>query len=120
MSALTNDLRKDAINRHRERLFGDSSLKVYSITPADGEAEIFDLACDWKGHRVRPTTTGFAEPDSGAWQFQIVAECDWVTSQADMLKAVAVTIDSRRWTVTKVEEPIGTFLVWKLRARIEK
>lgn len=115
-----NDLRIAAINRHRKQLFGDSSLKVYSMTPVDGETVIFDLACDWKGHRIKATTADRIDADSGAWQFQIVAECDWATSQADMKKAVALTIDGRRWKVTKVEEPIGTFLVWKLRAEVQR
>jgi len=50
-----NDLRISAINRHRKRLFGDSSLKVYSITPAAGEAvvETFAKDCDHNERRYR-------------------------------------------------------------------
>lgn len=119
MSALTNDLRKDAFDRHRERLFGDSSLKVYTTTPADGEAEADEFTCHWKAHRIRPTTTGFAEPDTGAWQFQIVAECDWATTQSFMLAIVALTVGDQRWKVTKIEKPIGVSLVWKVRAQMQ-
>jgi hypothetical protein len=115
-----NDLRRAAINRHREQLFGDSSLKLYSMTPEDGETEIVELTEDWKGHRVRPTTSGFADQDGGAWQFQIVADEDWSTSQSDFKEIVSLTVGGRRWKVTKVEEPIGESLVWKLRAEVQK
>lgn len=115
--ATIDNLRRAAINRHRKRLFGDSSLKLYTTTPAAGEAEVFNLAADWRGRRITATTDSGAE--SGAWQFEIVANADWVTSQANMLKVVALTIDSRRWKIAKVEKPIGTSFVWKLRAQIQ-
>lgn len=108
------------MNRHRERLFGDSSLKVYTITPADGEAEAGEFTCDWMGHRVRPTTSTYADQEGGAWQFQIMAASTWATTEAFMKKVVALTIGSRRWKVTKIEEPIGESLVWKLRAETER
>lgn len=116
---LTRDLLADAFDRHRERTFGESSLKVYRTTPEDGETVAGTFECGWKGFRVRPTTTGFAEPDSGAWQFQIIAETDWATSQAFLLEAVSLTIDAQRWKVTKLEKPVGVIPVWKIRGQIQ-
>lgn len=114
-----NDLWRAAINRHREQLFGDSSLKLYETTPDDGDTLISELTCDWKGHRTGATTDGGTE--SGSWQFQIIANEDWETSQKPtFLKIVALTINSRRWKVTKVEEPIGESLIWRLRAEVQK
>ncbi len=114
-----NDLRIAAINRHRIELFGDSSLKGYTMTPEDGEEVAATYEKDWKAHRVRGTTDS-AGVGTGAWQFQIVAEEDWETSQAVIKTFVALTVGSRRWKVTKVEEPIGNSLVWKLRAEVQR
>lgn len=112
-----NDLRIAAINRHRKRLFGDSSLKVYSITPAEGEAVVETFAKDWMGQRTDAITTSGG---TGAWQFQVVAKANWVATQEFMKSIVALTIGTRRWKITKIEEPIGESLVWKIRAEVEK
>ena len=114
-----NDLRRAAINRHRIQLFGDSSLKGYTITPADGEVEAVEYAEDWKAHRIS-SSTDLIGSESVAWQFQIVADEDWETSQLIIKQFVALTVGTRRWKVTKVQEPIGVSLVWKLRAEIQK
>lgn len=119
MTTTRNDLLADAFDRHRDRLFGDSSLKVYRTTPADGETVAGTFECGWKAHRIRPTTVGFAEPDSGAWQFQVIAPEDWATSQAFMLAIVALTVGSQRWKINKVEKPVGLSLVWKIRGQIQ-
>lgn len=100
-----NDLRIAAVNRHRQRLFGDSSLKVYSTTPADGESEEHEFETDWRGSRL---------DDDGNWQFEIVAASDWASSQAFLKKVSVLTVGTRRWKVKKVKEPIGESLVWKL------
>lgn len=106
------------MNERRKQLFGDSSLKVYSTTPADGEAEEFEFETDWKGFRVDPTT-GMATRggDSSSWQFQIAAVEEWEDDQDFMLKIVALTIGDRRWKITKVEKPIGVSLIWKVKAQ---
>lgn len=106
------------MNRHRKRLFGDESLKAYTVTPEDGEVLAATLAADWFGQRVeKTTTTGTAE--SGGWQFQVKAAADWATSQAFMLRLAALTIGTRRWKTGKVEKPIGRSMVWKIRAEIQ-
>lgn len=115
-----NDLRIAALNRHRKRLFGDSSLKVYSITPADGETVAGTFDKDWSGQRLKGTTTGFVDEATGAWQFQVVAKANWAATQAFMRSIVALTIGTRRWKITRIEEPIGESLVWKIRAEVEK
>ncbi len=119
MSAkVSSAIRLRAINQRRKQLFGDSSLKVYTTTPEDGEAIAGTFDTDWKGFRVDPTTgqrTRGAE--SSAWQFQIEAEADWKTSQDFMLSIVAVVIGEDRWKITKVEKPIGNSLVWKLKGQ---
>lgn len=102
-----NDLRTAGVNRHRERLFGSSSLKVYSTTPEDGESEEHEFTADWRGSRL---------DDDGNWQFEIVAAADWTSSQAYLKKVSVCTVGSRRWKVKKVKEPIGESLVWKLQA----
>lgn len=112
------NLQRAAINRHRKKLFGDSYLKVYSTTPADGEAVAGAFQVDWCGQRVVPTTTN-AGAEAGAWQYQIWAKDDWETSQTFMLKIVALTVGTRRWKVKKVEKPIGHSLVWKIKAEIQ-
>ncbi len=112
-------LRIDAINRHRERLFGCSSLKVQTMTPEDGEVTAATFTKDWRGHRVYRTTDQSRNDSSGAWQFEIVSAVDWRTSQAFMLSVVALTIEGQRWKVSKVEKPIGQSFVWKLKAEIQ-
>lgn len=114
-----NQLLSDAFDRHRERRFGTSSLKVYGMTPADGEAETGEFETGWKGHRTVGTTTGYAEQDSGAWQFQVIAADEWKTTQEFMLEIVALTVGDERWKVTKTEKPIGVIPVWKIRAEMQ-
>ncbi len=113
-----SSLRLAAVNRHRQRLFGDSSLKVYTTTPEAGETLAATFAKDWFAQRVwRTTDQGVKE--SGRWQFQIPAKEDWGKSQAFMLAIVALTVYDRRWKVTKIEKPIGTSLMWKVKAEIQ-
>jgi len=116
----TNDLRIAAVNRHRKQLFGDSSLKVYSVTPAAGDTLEHEFTTGWFAHRVRPTTSGLADTDDGAWQFQAIAAENWAATQAFMTRITALTVGTRRWKITKIEEPIGLSLVWKIRAEVEK
>lgn len=112
------NLRRSAINRHRKRIFGDESLKVYSTTPALGETLEATFAVDWSGQRTEPTTNA-AGSESGAWQFHLWAPDDWETSQAFMLKIVALVVGVRRWKAKKVEKPIGNSKVWKIKAEIQ-
>lgn len=113
------NLRLAAVNRHRKRLFGNVPLVVYTTTPADGETEAATFTTDWMAHRVDLTTIGFEE-GAGGWQFQVIAAEDWKTSQAFMQKIVAMTVATRRWTVTKIEEPIGHSLIWKVKAETSR
>ncbi len=113
-----SSIRLIAINQARQQLFGDSSLTVYSTTPEDGETSAGEFAEDWFGHRVQPVTN-MHKNEAGAWQFQVLAEDDWETSQDYMLAVVALTVDSRRWKVTKVEKPVGVSLMWKLKAELQ-
>ena len=119
MSAkVSSAIRLRAINQRRKQLFGDSSLKVYTTTPEDGETEAGEFETDWKGFRVDPTTGQATRgADSSSWQFQIEAEADWKTSQVFMLSIVALMIGEDRWKITKVEKPIGNSLIWKLKAQ---
>lgn len=114
---LLDNLRLVAVNRHRKRLFGESSLKVYTTTPEAGEVSAAEFPKDWFGQRLAGTTDGGTE--AGSWQFQIAAAADWPTSQTFMNSIVAVTIGTRRWKVKKVEKPIGTSFMWKVRAEIQ-
>jgi hypothetical protein len=109
----------DAFDRHWARLFGTGSLKVYGMTPADGETEIGEFTSGVKAHRQVDTTTGVAEADSGAWQFQVIASDYWATSEVFMLGAVALTVGSQRWKINKVQKPIGVIPVWKIRAEMQ-
>lgn len=116
---MTNEerLRRAAMNRYRERLFGpDAVLRTYEMTPADGEVELDVFFSDWFGQRVENTTTTTGV-DQSEWQFQIAATDDWESSQSFMHRVRVVTVDGRRWAVSKVEKPVGVSLVWKLRAR---
>lgn len=106
------------MNRHRIRLFGDAALVVYTTSPASGEAEAGTFIQDWRAKRVETTTNDVAV-EAGAWQFEIAAEFDWETSQVFMLKAAALKVGSRRWTVKKIEKPIGVSLAWKIKAVIQ-
>lgn len=112
------NLRLSAVNRHRRRLFGDAALSAYTTDPINGEVVAGTFATDWMAHRVDPTTIGLEE-GAGGWQFQIAAAADWETSQAFMKKIVALTVDTRRWKVKKVEKPIGHSLIWKVKAEIQ-
>ena len=105
------------LNRLRVRLFGNDSLKIFGITPETGETQIAELIENWSGRRVSSATD--SEKDCGSWQFQIAAADDWQTSQAFMLKVVAVVIGTRRWKVKKIEKPLGNAKVWKLRGEIQ-
>lgn len=113
-----SDLRLAAVNERRKHLFEGSSLKVYTTTPAFGEVEVAEFTEDWFGQRVWKTTD-VGVKEAGAWQFQVLANSDWSTSQSFMLTIVALTIDGRRWKVTKVEKPIGKSLMWKLKAEVQ-
>jgi len=117
---IDHNLKVQAMNRHRLRLFGDVALQVYEMTPEAGETVAGTFAVDWKGHRIVPTTSPEQQRDSSEWQFQIVAAPDWITSQTFMLKAVALIVTSKRWKILKVEKPIGNSLVWKVRAQEQK
>lgn len=119
MSTLSN-LRLAALNRHRVRLFGTSSLKAYTTTPELGEVLAAEFLIDWSGQRTQPITGDQqVRADSGMWQFQIAAPADWTVSQAFMNSVVVLTVGTRRWKVKKVEKPIGESLVWKVRAEIQ-
>lgn len=106
------------MNRHRKKLFGGEPLKVYTVTPEDGETLAATLAVDWFGHRVTPTTDSGGK-EAGSWQFQIWANDDWAISQSFMLRLAALTIGTRRWKTGKVEKPIGESKVWKVNAEIQ-
>lgn len=112
-----NNIRLRAVNERRKQLFGSSSLTVYATTPSAGETSAGVFTADWCGHRVWATTAAGVREATSSWQFQIDAESDWVTSQAFMLTIVSLTIGSRRWKVTKIEKPVGTSLIWKLKAQ---
>lgn len=116
MGNLAN-IRLRAVNERRKQLFGDSSLIVYSTTPTAGEVAAGTFTVDWCGHRVWGTTAEGVRQPTSAWQFQATAADDWVTSEAYMLTIVALTIGTRRWKVTKVEKPVGTSLIWKIKAQ---
>ncbi|HEV7701265.1 MAG TPA: hypothetical protein VGO43_13620 [Pyrinomonadaceae bacterium] len=117
--SLQNQLLSDAFDRHRERLFGDSSLKVYTTSPTGGEVEAGEFLKGWKAHRVVDTTTGFADRDTGSWQFQIILDDNWKETQAFMLKAVAFSIGDQRWRFKKGQKPVGLSPVFKTRAQMQ-
>ena len=118
MTTTVENLRLAAINRHRIRLFGDAALEVYVTTPATGDALAGEFEIDWRARRVESTTNDVAM-DVGVWQFEVNAEEDWEASQSFMLRAAALKVGSRRWTVKKVEKPVGVSLVWKIKAVIQ-
>lgn len=106
------------MDERRKQLFGDSSLKVYSTTPADGEVEEFEFLDGWRGYRVDPVTGQRTRGnESSQWQFEIGADEEWATTQAFMLKCVALTIGDRRWKIAKAEKPVGASLVWKVKVK---
>jgi hypothetical protein len=115
--AINRKIFLNSLNRLRVQLFGALALQIFGITPETGENELASLAADWSARRVVSATDSANE--SGFWQFQIAAKDDWQTSQAYLLKAVALKIGDRRWKVKKVEKPIGNAKVWKLRAEIQ-
>jgi hypothetical protein len=120
MSSLNSALRLAALDRHRVRLFGDAALKVFTTTPADGEAEAGEFTKHWSAQRTQPLTDDANKgAEAGHWQFQIAAASDWETTQTFMNSIVAVKVGTRRWRVKKVEKPIGLSLVWKIRAEIQ-
>jgi len=117
MSATTvSNLRLKAINRHRTRLFGNSSLTVHSMTPAGKSAAEGTFSTNWFAHRVWETTDQGVK-EATAWQFQIVAAADWTTSQAFMKKAAVLDVGTESWKVVKVQKPVGNSLVWKVKAQ---
>ncbi len=106
-----------AVNRLRIQLFDTDSLKFFGIVPETGETEIAMLAENWTGREVESTTDSNAE--SSFWQFQIIADDDWQTTQAFMLKMVSFKIGIRRWKIKKVKKPMGNSKVWKIKAEIQ-
>lgn len=112
------NLQKSAINRHRRKLFGDEQLKLYTLTPEDGEALAATLPVDWMGQRTDGTTDAGGK-ESGAWQFQVWTNDDWETSQSYLLSLAVLTVGTRRWKTGKVEKPIGRSKVLKVNAQIQ-
>lgn len=117
MSTIDN-LRLAAMNRHRIRLFGDQALSILGITPAAGDTVLGTFADDWLAQRVAATTD--EQTERSEWQFQAVANADWATSQAFMMKATGLSVGAQRWKIRKVEKPVGLSLVWKIRAQEQK
>lgn len=105
------------LNRLRQRLFGNDSMKIFGITPETGETQIAELFENWSGRRVDSTTD--SDKDGGSWQFKVAADDDWQTSQAFMLRIVSFKIGDRRWKSSKVQKPIGNAKVWKIKAEIQ-
>lgn len=119
-NAMLANLRTSAADRHRKRLFGDSSLKIFTTTPADGETEAAEFAAGWRGQRIAPMTDDASRTaPHGAWQFEIQAVEEWESEQAFMNAAVSLTVGDRRWRIKKVEKPVGVSLVWKVRAELQ-
>lgn len=121
-AAVTSAVRLRQINLRRTRLFGSSSLKIYSNTPAAGETLEATFAKDWFAHRVVDTTgMGTKSADATSWQFQVIADAAWKVSQAFMKKATVLGVGEgtyeEKWKVTKVEKPVGNSLVWKVKAQ---
>jgi hypothetical protein len=116
MSTVDN-LRTAAADRHRNRLFGAASFDIYDKSPS-GETIIGMFTSGWCGQRVAATTDAGGK-QSGSWQFQLKALPDWETSQIPLLKSAVLKIGNRRWTVKKVEKPIGLSLMWKFNAEIQ-
>lgn len=114
------NLRNAALDRHRQRLFGDAAVVVYTTTPEVGEVAAGTFSEFWSAQRTQPLTDdGNRASEAGHWQFQIAAADDWQTSQVFMNSIVALTVSDRRWKVKKVEKPIGNSHVWKIRAEIQ-
>lgn len=119
-NAIVASLRTSAADRHRKRLFGDSSLKVFTTTPADGEVEAAEFTDGWRGQRISPMTDDASRATAtGAWQFEIPADADWETEQTFMNAVVSLEVGGRRWRIKKVEKPVGISLVWKVRAELQ-
>lgn len=113
-----SSLRAKQFAARRKFLFGDSSLKVYGTTPADGETLLNEFTGDWGfGHRVWKTTDQGVREGTSAWQFQVIAADDWRTTQEFMLSATVIEIDDRRFKVLKIEKPVGSSWVWKAKAQ---
>lgn len=113
-------LRIAAIDRSRRHLFGDDAvLQIFETTPADGDKQLAEIETGWRGRRIETTTNAVAV-ESGEWQFEIAAGDDWADYETYMFRASAVVIDGRRWTVTKVEQPIGKSQVWRLKAETQR
>lgn len=111
-------LRVRQFTARRKFLFGDSSLKVYGTTPADGETLLNEFTDEWGfGRRVWRTTDEGLREGTSAWQFQVVAADDWTVSEAFMLTATVIVIDDRRFVIRKVEKPVGNSLAWKIKAQ---
>lgn len=109
----------DVFDRHWERIFGTSSLKVYGMTSADGEVATGEFTAGIHAKRLVDTTVGLGEAISGSWQFQAIAADDWPSSQSFMIAIVALTVGTHRWRVKKVQKPIGVVPVWKIRAEMQ-
>lgn len=120
LSTHLHTFRMQAVNRHRELMFGIASLECFGMNPTDGEAMLVMFADGWCAYRAEGTTDGRGAEATGAWQFHVVAASDWVTTQlATFKKIVVLKVGSRRWKVNKLEQPIGLSLMWKIRAEIQ-
>lgn len=103
-----------ALDRLRVQQFENESLKLFTMTPETGETEVASLEENWGAHRVM-VTTGSGPQESGAWQFQIKAG----SGQEYMSKLVSLKVGARRWKVKKIEAPVGSTPVWKIKAEMQ-
>lgn len=116
------DIRRNAVDRHRERLFGaDAVLTLFEKTPAEGDSELAEITAGWRARRVwRTTDEGTRE--RGGWQFEIdeAVLVDEDSEAIDPTRIASLTVDEQRWKVTKAEEPVGLSRVWRLKAERQK
>lgn len=111
---------RSGIERLRKLYFPrDEVLTLLKVTPQTGETQVAEMAAGgWGGQRI-VATSGTGSSESGAWQFQIAAADDWVTSQDYMQQVIALRVGGRRWKVKKIEAPGGLAMVWKIKAEIQ-
>lgn len=115
------DIKRSAMDRHRQAEFGELTLTLFVNSPEAGETEAAEFTTDWCGSKTRSTTSGTLQGDqnAGAWEFEIWADDSWNINQAFMKRIVALKIDNRRWRVKKVEEPFANHKYWRLMATVQ-
>lgn len=106
----------DTMNARRILEFGDVAEAVLKQTTPQGEIILATLREDWGGYRdIAATQT---DAPMNAWRFFVKARTELTDDL--MSKVKLVVIGTRKWKVTKAEQPVSELNHWTLRGELTK